>query len=81
MIQIRRIVHMDATSLFVSSLFSLIGAVALVYGWRQRLAVPTLVGLALSVYPYFVAGVVPMTAIGVMLVGALVVGTRMENDA
>jgi hypothetical protein len=71
---------MDAAWLFVSSLFSLVGAVALLYGWRQRLGVPTLIGLMLSIYPYFVSNVVAMIGIGLVLLGALFIGLRMEQN-
>lgn len=71
---------MDASWLFVSSIFSLIGAVVLLYGWRQRLGTPTIIGLLLSIYPYFVDGVVTMTVIGILLLGALIIGMRIEQD-
>ncbi len=70
---------MDATWLLLSSLFSLIGMAACVYGRRQRLMVPTVLGIILMVYPYFVGSMLALVAIGVVLLGGLVVGVRMET--
>jgi len=70
---------MDGTWLIVSSLFSLIGMAACVYGRKQRLAVPTLAGVALMVYPYFVNDTVAMIGIGLALLVTLIVGTRRET--
>ena len=71
---------MNSAWLLVSSLISLMGTVVCLYGWRQRLVVPTLVGVALMGYPYFVSGVGMMIAIGVVLLGLLVAGTRIEDS-
>lgn len=70
---------MDSTWWLLSSLFSLIGMAVAAYGWRQRLMVPTLVGVALMGYPYFVQGTLAMVGIGVLLLGVLVVGRRWED--
>ena len=70
---------MQSAWLIWSSLFSLIGMAASMYGRRQRLVVPTMIGVALMVYPYFVDSSVGLVGIGVLLVGALVAGTRWEN--
>ena len=70
---------MDGTWILVSSLFSLIGMAACVYGRRQRLVVPTILGIALMIYPYFVASTLALVAIGVVLLGGVVVGIRMEG--
>jgi hypothetical protein len=71
---------MDSAWLIWSSLFALIGFAVLVYGRRQRRAAPTLVGVALMVYPYFVSSSWALIAIGVLLLGALVVGSRLEDN-
>jgi hypothetical protein len=70
---------MDGTWLLLSSLFSLIGMAVAVYGKRQRLLAPTVIGVALMVYPYFVGGTIALVGIGVLLLGALVAGMRLEN--
>ena len=71
---------MDSAALILSSLFSLIGMAVCVYGRKQRLIVPTLVGVALMVYPYLVTGTLALIATGVALLVALVFGTRFETD-
>jgi len=71
---------MDSAWLIWSSLFALIGSAVLVYGWRQRRGAPTLIGVALMVYPYFVSSTVALIAIGALLLGALVVGNRLEDS-
>jgi hypothetical protein len=71
---------MDTAWLMWSSLFSLIGFAVFVYGRRQRRGAPTLIGAALMIYPYFVSSSVALIAIGVLLIGALVVGHRLEDS-
>jgi hypothetical protein len=71
---------METGWLIWSSLFALIGLAVFVYGRRQRRGAPTLIGVALMVYPYFVSGSVALIAIGVLLLGALVVGNRLEDS-
>jgi hypothetical protein len=71
---------MDSGWLIWSSLFSLIGLAVFVYGRRQRRGAPTLIGVALMVYPYFVSSTLALIAIGVLLLGALVVGNRLEDS-
>jgi hypothetical protein len=70
---------MDGTWLFLSGLFSLIGVAVCLYGRRRRLITPTLVGIALMGYPYFVDSYLGLIGVGLLLVGLLVVGTRREN--
>jgi len=70
---------MDESWLIWSSLFAVIGLAVCAYGRRQRRAAPTLVGLALMVYPYFVSSTVALVSIGALLIGALFVGQRLED--
>ncbi len=71
---------MDSAWLLWSSLFSLLGTAILVYGWRQHKAAPTLIGVALSIYSYFISSALLVVVVGVALLGLLVVGSRWEND-
>jgi LPXTG-motif cell wall-anchored protein len=71
---------MDAAWLMWSGLFSLIGAAAFMYGRRQRRGAPTLVGVALMVYPYFVATTLGIVGIGALLLAGLVVANRLEDN-
>jgi hypothetical protein len=70
---------MDGTWLLLSSLFSLIGMAVCVYGRRQRLVVPTILGIVLMIYPYFVGSTLALVAIGVLLLGGVIVGLRVEG--
>ena len=70
---------MDGTWLLLSSLFSLIGMAVCVSGRRQRLVVPTIVGVVLMIYPYFTNSIVALVGIGVVLLGGVVVGVRVEG--
>ncbi len=69
---------MDSAWLMWSGLFSVIGMAVFVYGKRQRLGAPLLVGLALMVYPYFVSSTLAVVGIGVLLLVGLYVGNRLE---
>ncbi len=71
---------MDAAWLIWSSLFALIGLAVFVYGRRLRRGAPTLIGAALMIYPYFVSSSMVMVVIGILLIGALIVGNRLEDS-
>ena len=71
---------MDTAWLMWSGLFSLIGTAVFLYGRRQRRAAPTLIGVALIVYPYFVSTILGLVAIGVLLLAGLFVGNRFEES-
>ena len=51
-------------------LFGAIGLGYFVYGKKQRAVVPLVCGLALMVFPYFIANTVWLVAVGVVLSGA-----------
>ncbi|MBB1383445.1 hypothetical protein ACRN9Z_04635 [Shewanella frigidimarina] len=51
-----------------SVLFGAIGMGYFVYGKRQRAIVPLCVGMALIVFPYFVASVTTLLIMGIILV-------------
>lgn len=70
---------MDGTWLCLASLFSLVGMAVCVYGRRQRLIVPTIIGIVLMIYPYFVGGLLALVGIGVLLLGALILGMQAEG--
>ena len=71
---------MDTAWLMWSGLFSVIGAAVFMYGRRQRRGAPTLVGVALMVYPYFVANTLAIVGIGALLLAGLVVANRLEDS-
>ena len=71
---------MDTAWLVWSGLFSPIGSAVFVYGRRQRRGAPTLVGVTLIVYPYFVSTTLAVVVIGVLLLAGLVVANRFEDS-
>lgn len=67
---------MTAANLFASVLFSAIGLGAFVYGKRNGAWKPGVLGVALMVYPYFVASTPALYAIG----GALTLGVFIWRE-
>lgn len=57
---------MSLSSLFAAVLFGAIGFVAFRYGRKQARLAPTLIGIALMVYPYFVNGLLLTWALGAL---------------
>jgi hypothetical protein len=58
---------MSEATLLWGLLFSSIGVGFFIYGRKQRAPVPLICGIVLAVYPYFVANVVALIAIGIAL--------------
>lgn len=61
---------MSTASLLWGLLFGSIGVGFFIYGKRQQMVVPLVCGLALMVYPYFVAGTLLILLIGIALMVA-----------
>ena len=57
----------SGTIVMLSVLFSAIGAGYVLYGRKQRQVVPLLTGLALCVYPYFLANGSAIVVVGLFL--------------
>jgi hypothetical protein len=57
----------SAATLYWGMLFGAIGLGFLVYGRKQRAAVPLVVGLALIAFPYFVTNTILLVVIGILL--------------
>ena len=57
----------SGTIVMLSVLFSAIGAGYVLYGRKQRQVVPLLTGLALCVYPYFLANGYAIVVVGLLL--------------
>ncbi len=57
----------DEAELLWGVLFSSLGLGYFIYGKKQGAVVPLLCGLALMVYPYFVASVIGLVLVGVAL--------------
>jgi hypothetical protein len=58
---------MNATQLFLGVIFSSIGLGYFLYGKKQKLTVPFVVGLVLMVFPYFIESNVLLSGIGILL--------------
>ena len=61
---------MDMGQLLWGLLFSSLGFGYFIYGRRQRAPVPLVCGVALMIFPYFVAKALLLVAIGVVLSAA-----------
>jgi hypothetical protein len=59
---------MDTSSLLWGLVFGSIGVGFFIYGKRQRAVVPLVCGVALIIFPYFVANPILLVAIGAALV-------------
>ena len=57
-----------ATGLMWGLLFGSIGVGFLIYGKRQKAIIPLCVGIALCVFPYFIANVYMLVLVGLVLV-------------
>ncbi|MDH0656512.1 amino acid transport protein [Acinetobacter johnsonii] len=58
---------MNATQLFLGVIFSSIGLGYFLYGKKQKMTVPFVVGLFLMVFPYFIESNVLLSGIGIVL--------------
>ena len=56
-----------ATGLMWGLLFGSIGVGFLIYGKRQKAIIPLCVGMALCVFPYFIANVYMLVLVGLVL--------------
>jgi hypothetical protein len=59
---------MNESWLLWGLLFGAIGLGLFVYGRKQRVTVPMVCGLALMIFPYFVADTILLVAVGVALI-------------
>ncbi len=59
---------MTEATLLWGLVFSCIGMGFFLYGRKQRAVVPLVCGLALMIYPYFIANVLLLVTIGVVLI-------------
>ncbi|HWA74284.1 MAG TPA: hypothetical protein VG937_18195 [Polyangiaceae bacterium] len=59
--------NFDVSSLVASFVVSSVGFVLFIYGKRMSRAPHLLIGLVLLIYPYFIAGVLPMLGIALVL--------------
>ena len=58
---------MNSTQLFLGVIFSSIGLGYFLYGKKQKMTVPFVVGLFLMVFPYYIESNVLLSGIGIVL--------------
>ncbi len=61
---------MDTASLVIGIFTGAIGVAYFIYGKRQARFVPLIAGMLLCVYPYFLASIPLMLAVGAALIAA-----------
>ncbi|HTD10908.1 MAG TPA: hypothetical protein VK676_02460 [Steroidobacteraceae bacterium] len=59
---------MNTATLLWGLLFGSIGLGFFVYGRRQKAVVPLLAGLALMIFPYFIANTIALVTLGIALI-------------
>jgi len=59
--------QINTTQFLLSFLFGTIGIGYLIYGRKQKKAIPFFVGIALSVYTYAISNTIAIIVIGVIL--------------
>ncbi len=69
--------NFDGNALLASLLIGGVGFVSFAYGKKQHRLPQMVVGVALMVFPYFVASVPLMLGIGAALVAALALAVRL----
>jgi hypothetical protein len=58
----------NTATLLWGLLFGSIGLGFFVYGRRQKAVVPLLAGLALMIFPYFIANTIALVTVGIALI-------------
>jgi hypothetical protein len=59
---------LNTATLLWGLLFGSIGLGFFVYGRRQKAVVPLLAGLALMIFPYFIANTIALVTLGIALI-------------
>ena len=62
---------MNASNLFAGLIFGSVGFVAFIYGKKQTLIKPMIIGIVLMGYTYFLTGTLVMYLVGIALCAAL----------
>lgn len=61
----------SAAKIFACIIFGAIGSAAFLYGKKNRVFRPMIIGVALMAYPYFISGTFFLYLIGIVLAAAL----------
>lgn len=62
---------MNWASVIANLIFGLIGGVVLMYGWKNKEPKPLVIGIVMSVFPYFISNTILIYVIGGGLTAAL----------
>ena len=65
--------NLSITNILAGLIFGAVGFVAFMYGKKQALAKPMVLGVALMAYPYFITSTVAVVATGLILTALLFV--------
>ena len=58
---------MNATTLFLGVIFSSIGLGYFMYGKKQKMTMPFIVGIVLMIFPYFIENTMLLSISGIVL--------------
>lgn len=58
---------MNATTLFLGVIFSSIGLGYFMYGKKQKMTMPFIVGIVLMIFPYFIENTLLLSISGIVL--------------
>jgi len=61
----------SAAKIFAWIIFGAIGFAVFLYGKKNRFFRPTIIGVALMVYPYFISGTLFLYLVGIALIAVL----------
>lgn len=61
----------SAAKIFACTIFGAIGFAVFLYGKKNKFLRPMIIGIALSVYPYFISGTFFLYLTGIALISAL----------
>jgi len=64
-------IDFSVAKIFACTIFGAIGFAAFLYGKKNKLVPPTIIGVALMVYPYFFSGMPVIYLVGIILTAAL----------
>ena len=62
---------MNVSNLFAGLIFGSVGFVAFIYGKKQALIKPMIIGIILMAYPYFITNTIALWGIGTLLTVSL----------
>ncbi len=61
----------NTANIIANLIFGTIGSVTCIYGWKNKAAKPLVIGVALSIFPFFVSNILLIYGIGIALTALL----------